>query len=119
MRDRPATPRAVLFAAAILLTLILALSSGHCTPTKVHSNSLGVAMYQDNPNSYIEGSIIGGSIVGSGRDIATNIRIQPSHTYNLFTQELLICGGPSEELANTSVGGPLVLTYEVATLLSA
>lgn len=112
MNDRPATPRAVLFAAAILLTLILGLSNAHCTPTKEHTNSLGVAMYHDNPYIYVEGAIVGGSIVGTGRNIGTNIRIQPSHTYALFTQELLICGGPSEELANASVGGPLVLTYE-------
>lgn len=112
MRNALPTPRAFLFSMGIMALVFIAVATGHCTTTK-HTNSLGVAMYQENPNIYVEGAIIGGSIVGTGRDIATNIRIQPSHTYSLFTQELLICGAPSEELANASVGGPLVITYEV------
>lgn len=113
MRNALPTPRAFLFIFGILVVITVAISTGHCTPTKVHTNSLGVTMYQDNPNAYLEGAILGGSIVGSGHNIGTNLRLQPSHTYSLFTQELLICGGPSEELAKASIGGPLVLTYEV------
>lgn len=107
------TPRAALFSLALMMLVVVAISSGHCTPTSPrHENSLGTVMYQDNPNSYIMGAIVGGAIVSDGHNVATNLRLQPSYTYNLFTQEVLICDAPSQELANASVGGPLVLTYE-------
>jgi hypothetical protein len=71
-------------------------------------NSLGVAIYEDNPLTYKAGTVVDGAIVGNHE--ALSIRIQPTGTYALFTESILFCGTPGHMFDSKS--SPLVLVYE-------
>jgi hypothetical protein len=97
--------------AAIALLVIALLSSAHAatTATRKHDNSLGVVVYRDNPNQYLEGAIAGGSVHADGKREFTTIRVNPSHTFMLFTQDITFCGDQSNKLSGMT--GDVVLTY--------
>jgi hypothetical protein len=73
-----------------------------------HSNSLGTISYESNPYQYTVGSVITGFDIDDGKGLV--LRIQPLATYNLFTEDLLLCGNPLDMLVDKH--NPLVLTYE-------
>jgi hypothetical protein len=79
----------------------------HASVTTKHGNSLGVVQYQDNPYTYVAGSVIVGYAIDGGKGLV--IRVQPLATYNLFTQDILLCDYPVEMLASKM--NPMVLTY--------
>lgn len=98
---------AVLWAFMSLIVLAT-VTSAHCSTTE-HKNSLGVPMYQENPNQYLEGSFVNGSIHTDGKREFTTVRFAPTNTYGLFVQEVTFCGDKSDLFNGKR--GTLVLTY--------
>lgn len=90
----------------VMLTLVAAAMAATSAPR--HDNSLGVVTYVDNPNLYLFGAAIDGSVLHSGRKFATTVRFTPAYTFMLFSQSVLFCGDVSGRFKN----GPLVVTYK-------
>lgn len=91
----------------LLLALILWASVLNAAVSK-HTNSLGVLQYTENPYSYMYGSVAGGSLLNIEGKKFTSVSFQPSHTYGLFTEQVLFCGDESAAFLK----GPIVVTYE-------
>lgn len=99
-----------LIGVALVAVVFLLTSAAHCAVGKKQSNSLGVPMFQDNPNTYLYASVLGGSYVRSQQDkLGTVVRFQPAHTYSLYTSDILFCGEIGERF---NVRGPVVVTYK-------
>ena len=47
-----------------------------------------------------------------GGRVATNLRFQPYGTFNLYTEQVLLCDVPTDELIARAGKGPIVLTYK-------
>jgi hypothetical protein len=73
-----------------------------------NSNSLGFIQYQDNPYTYKAGAIMEAYVIHDGQ--ALNVRINPSGTYALFYEYILLCGTPTDKFIGKN--NPMVLTYE-------
>jgi len=99
----------ILFLIGVLM-ILAGLTLAHGAINVKHHNSLGVVQYEDNPYTYLEGSITDIAVVGDNYE-AVNFRVQPRATYALFTQELLLCNQGVGDLINGK-SNPLVLTYE-------
>ena len=105
--------RKVAAAIALIIFLLVVLTFGfvgfaHGAVSKKHDNSLGVVQYQNNPFTYLEGSISNVSLVGTG----VNLRLQPRGVYSLFTQEILLCDYDNVAEKFEGKHGLMVLTYE-------
>ena len=97
--------------AGIILTVLLSLTAHGEQPSgRRHDNSLGVVIEYTNPFMYNFGKIVDASIVRTKNRTATNLRFQPYGTFELYTEQVLLCGLPSQDLINKA-GGPIVLTY--------
>jgi hypothetical protein len=61
------------------------------------------------------GVIVDGSVVKSRKGrVAVNLHVQPYGTFELYTEQVLLCGEPTDALRHAS--GPIVLVYKrVAT----
>jgi hypothetical protein len=96
----------------IVLFLVLVYVSLARASTTSHKNSLGAVIPYENPNQYIFGRIIVGTLIESGNKQFINIRFQPSHTFELYTEEVLFCRPDDvlDKLAGKS--NPVVVTYE-------
>lgn len=103
-------PVAIVF--ALLFTFV---GTGHCTATSapVRSNAFEAVIFDDNPNIYMYGTVVGGDPVGERNDI--NVVFQPAHTSLLHTERVLFC----RETFNEDKPGhtmpldfPVVVTYE-------
>jgi hypothetical protein len=81
----------------------------HATTTAKHKDSLGVVMQQTNPNTYLAGSVTNVEFAGNRNNYGMVIRVQPLKTYTLYTEDILLCGNPSELFAGHS--NPMVLVY--------
>ena len=99
----------IFFAASVITAVLLLANAAHCQPvtTKPQTNSLGVVSYTENPNLYILGNVVEGFDISDGA--ALNLRIQPLGTYALFTQDILMCGMPTEKF--NGVTEPILMTY--------
>ena len=100
--------RGIIFAFAFILAVIALVSTAPCTTTK-HKDSVGVVMQQTNPNSYIAGDITNVEYAGKPENYGMVIRVQPLKAYMLYTDELFLCGDPSELFAGHQ--NPMVLVY--------
>jgi hypothetical protein len=100
----------ILWLEFITLGVLLGLlaSYGHCAISKKHDNSIGSLMYEDNPMSYVAGSVRSIAYVDGGK--AISVRVQPIGTYSLYTDEKLFCGSNVVERFR-NVANPMVLTY--------
>jgi hypothetical protein len=57
------------------------------------------------------GIIVDGSVVKSSKGrVAVNLHVQPYGTFELYTEEVLLCGQPTDALRHAS--GPIVLVYK-------
>ena len=92
-----------------LLVTLLLVADVHCSTSTSSHNSLGALTYNDNPNRYIEGAVIAESIHEDNKRVFTTLRVQPTHTYGLFTEELTFCGDQAEMF--NGVRGPVVITF--------
>lgn len=91
----------------LLYLLLITLLSFGVVSKKPNTNSLGALQYQNNPYTYLEGSITGAAYV---EDHALVVRIQPRGTFMLFTEDLLFCKGADDKIRGKQ--SPVVLTYE-------
>jgi CRISPR/Cas system CMR-associated protein Cmr5 small subunit len=96
----------------IVLFLVLICVAIANADTKSHKNSTGAVISYSNPNIYVSGNIISGSLIESGDKRFLNIRIQPSHTFTLYTEEVLLCDAQNTLDKFVGKSNPVVLTYE-------
>jgi hypothetical protein len=108
-------PAVKLFTKLLILTFLFVLTLlaakgafGAVGNPKFHGDSIGVPMYQTNPNMYMEGKVIDATPVGRG----INLRIQPRGTYGLFSESVLLCDLDDTIRAFEGKGNVVVLTYE-------
>ena len=94
----------------LFLDLVLAASAQGATSAPRHENSLGAVIEYTNPFIYNFGKIVDATIVRKDGRVATNLRFQPYGTFELYTEQVLLCGPPSQDLISKS-GGPIILTY--------
>lgn len=93
---------------AITVAIFSLLYTGHSEAAiSKKKNSVGFVQYTDNPYTYKAGAVITGFDI-EGKGIV--LRIQPTGTYHLFTEDLLFCGDPVEMVEGKH--NPVVLTYE-------
>lgn len=100
----------LLMTAAIFVILA---ATGHCaTSAPRHDNSLGAVIVYENPYIYNFGAIVDGAVIVDSKTDkrATNLRFQPFATFELYTEQILLCGNRAEDLRNAT--GPIVLTYK-------
>jgi hypothetical protein len=95
----------------ILIALILALvTMGHGMTSK-HQDSIGVVMQQENPMTYIAGSVTNMAYAGRPENYGIVIRVQPIGAYTLYTEDITFCpDGVKEKFEGKH--NPMVLTYE-------
>ena len=99
------------FAIVFLIVFGVALQSARCvTSAPRHDNGLGAVIEYTNPFIYNFGKIVDAAIVRTKDRTATNLRFQPYGTFELYTEQVLLCGPPSQDLISKS-GGPIILTY--------
>lgn len=102
-----------LFVFLLALMVLFFASTAHCTTGKARPNSLGIPEWTTNPNTYLYGAIIGAQVVQIDKQVGISLRVTPAHTFALYSENLLLCGG-NETLDKfpESLGGPLVITYK-------
>jgi hypothetical protein len=100
----------LLLVGILLLAIIAMTTFARGATTSQHTNSLGAVQYQDNPNTYLAGSVTAVNFVGDPKNYGVVLRIQPIGTYSLFTEDVLFCGDPSDLFAGKI--GPVLLVYE-------
>lgn len=67
---------------------------------KQRSNTFGAAIYQDNTNSYLMGSVKSAAVARVGKDRTILVlEVSPTNTYQMFTQQLQLCVGIDENTA--------------------
>lgn len=57
------------------------------------------------------GLLVDGSVVRADGKIAVNLRLQPYGTFELYTEQILLCGPPPDALTKP-ISGPVVLVYK-------
>jgi hypothetical protein len=98
----------VVFLLLVLALFLLLEAESQGAVSKKHDNSIGSLMYEDNPMSYVAGSVRSIAYVDGGK--AISVRVQPIGTYSLYTDEKLFCGSNVVERFR-NVANPMVLTY--------
>ena len=92
----------------MLLTLQLCQAR---TSAPSRDNSLGAVIEYTNPLMYNMGVIVDGAVVKSNKGrVAVSLRVQPYGTFELYTEQVLLCGEPTDALRHAS--GPIVLVYK-------
>lgn len=101
------------FILLLLGLILLFVATGHGAITKQagSKNSIGYEPYYTNPYIYLYGSIASGQLFKDGDRVFTVIVFQPSHTFQLYVEEVIFCGNASAAF-NGEAGKPLVVTYE-------
>jgi hypothetical protein len=101
-----------LFLLLLLLLVIADTMHGSTNPKKSDTTCWlpegCVTQYVENPYTYKVGAITDASIIGDNEGVV--VRIQPLATYSIFTEDILLCGVPSDKF--TGKNNPLVLTYK-------
>ena len=97
----------------LLTWFVFVSTQAHCaTSAPRHDNGLGVVIEDTNPFMYNFGIVRDAAIVRNGEHVATNLRFQPYGTFTLYTEQVLLCGMPTDELIDRANKGPIVLTYK-------
>jgi hypothetical protein len=109
-----------LFAGALLgrilgiaLVLLIGFGTAHCEvpSTNRHSNEFGAVIEYTNPFMYNFGIITDAAVIRTDKRIATNLKFQPYGTFALYTEQVMLCGLPTDELINKA-SGPVILVYK-------
>ena len=95
-----------------LALVFICVALAHGSTTSRHKNATGAVIEYSNPNIYLTGSVISGALIESGDKRFLNIRFQPSHTFSLYTEEVLLCDAESVIKKFTGKSNPVVVTYE-------
>jgi hypothetical protein len=101
---------------AFLIVLIIAVifvgdAHGEVPSTNRHSNEFGAVIEYTNPFMYNFGIITDAAVVKTDKRIATNLKFQPYGTFELYTEQVMLCGLPTDELINKA-SGPVILIYK-------
>jgi hypothetical protein len=96
----------------LFVAFLLAVAAQGATSAPRHDNGLGVVIEYNNPDMYNFGVVRDAAIVRAGERVATNLRFQPYGTFTLYTEQVLLCGMPTDELIDRARKGPVVLTYK-------
>ena len=86
------------------------------TSAPLHENGLGAVIEYANPFTYLFGAIINMPenpnrvFRGKNGKLATLLTVQPAHVFELYTEELLLCGNRAEDFKDAI--GPIVITYK-------
>jgi hypothetical protein len=100
------------FAIVFLLVFGVAIQQAHCaTSAPKHTNEIGAVIEYTNPVMYNFGVIRDAAIVRTDSRVATNLRFQPYGTFELYTEQVMLCGLPTDELIDRA-NGPIVLAYK-------
>lgn len=96
--------------AIVIILIAFFCGISHCSVSTKQSNAFGAITYNENPYSYIAGSVIDGSVIGDKKGLV--LRIQPMGTYELYTEDILFC--IEDDTADKLNGktNPVVITYE-------
>jgi hypothetical protein len=103
---------------AITLYIVICLSVlSHCTTPPAHNrpNSLGVALFYDNPNIYLFAIPACGAgdncsiLTDSKGRKYTNLKFQPYNTASFYEEPVLFCGDVSGAFQDKR--GVLIITY--------
>jgi hypothetical protein len=100
----------ILLAIFMLVTILVLCGRGHCMTTSKHQDRISVIVEQTNPNSFIAGSVTNVEFAGNPENYGMVVRVQPLKSYILYTEDILLCGNPSDEFAGHR--NPMVLVYE-------
>src|ERR1700676_1887334 len=97
---------------AVLLMLMMGV--GHCATSAPRrgDNEFGAVIEYTNPLVYNLGVIKDAKIVRKDAHIGTRLMFQPFGTFTLYTEQVLLCGQPTDELINAASKGPIVLAYK-------
>ena len=98
----------VVLALLAIVFLVWPLFIHAATAGKRKDTVADASIYLQNPNQYLEGSVIDGLIVKDRNRLYTVIRVQPFNTSILFVEDITFCG---DEVAKFDVAGPVVITY--------
>lgn len=72
---------------------------------------ISVTGSEQNPYSYIYGSVAKGNLIQDGRGrFATNVTFQPRYASEVFSESVLFCG--NRATAFNGLDGPVVVTYK-------
>jgi hypothetical protein len=96
----------------VLAMILLCFGLAHADTTSKHTNVTGAVIAYENPNIYLQGRVVSGALIESGDKRYLNIRFQPSHTFELYTEEVLLCNAETTIEKFTGKSNPVVLTYE-------
>lgn len=97
---------------AVLCFIVAALllATSQAAISRKQPNSLGVVIFDDNPNTYMFGLPVDGVVVNcSKNEVCTNISFRPYNTDMLHTESVLFCGNEVESFKGKH--GALVVTY--------
>jgi len=91
---------------AFIVALVWALLVlyAHATTTAKQSNAFGAVIYQDNPNAYLMGTVSGATVAHIGSRSLLVLEVRPTNTYQMFSQQLQLCGGFSDDLYEKLAG---------------
>jgi hypothetical protein len=98
-----------MIAIAVMLYIVACVLPSHCATSSHSHNSYGAVIYQENPNQYLEGAITHADLHKEGKRDFTTIRVQPTNTYNLFTEDITFCGNQAEMFRGMT--GDIVITF--------
>jgi hypothetical protein len=110
MKSTPAND--TFFLVALFFMMFVLCGQGNCEQPSInrHSNGLGAVIEYTNPMMYNFGIIADAGVARSKDRTGTNLRFQPYGTFELYTEQILLCGPPSDELINKA-SGPIILVY--------
>ena len=104
MVDAKTAAKRILQAFAIPLVVVALIGLARCA-TSSNRNSLGTISYDANPLMYNAGSVKSVDVV----DGNLNLRFSPLGTYEMYDENILLCGRPVSMFAG--VTEPFMLVY--------
>ncbi len=86
--------------ALIIFGLFCLAAHGDTTAShKQRSNAFGATVYQDNPNAYLVGYVSRADVAQVDKDRTIIVlEVRPMNTFQMFSQQLQLCDGISEDL---------------------
>lgn len=97
----------------IVLCLVIG-AHGEVPSGARHTNETGAVIEYTNPLMYNMGIIVDADLVRTDKRVATNLRLQPFGTFELYTEQVLLCGQPDDALLDVLLHppAPVVLAYK-------
>ena len=94
----------MILALTFLVLIAVQIAMGHASNTNLRPNSLGVSETYQNPNTYLFGLPIEGTVLDESY---TQILFKPYAAPALYTTTILFCGNVQDQFVNR----PMVITF--------